>query len=206
MLQRSSAKTSSSSSWLLPTMTTTTTIVTVAPIQTESFRFMRERQFNMLARAHKRNHSQITLNSHNSNFFGGRLSAFRYEGRSSHLKKGPEFTKHMPTMQYNIDVWSAQQSLRKKWKGRNWRVVEMPFEKAPKVLQRVIPEQYTELPVMADPANGDYSNIRRKTFSQEELQEALFERQVLPMPVVRNVSKVTLDSFFSDSASAAAPR
>ena len=82
----------------------------------------------------------------------------------------------------------------------------MPFEKAPKVLQKIIPEQYTELPMMADPKNGDYSNIRRKTFAHEELQEALYERQVLPMPVKRSVSSVTLDSFFSNSSADAAPR
>lgn len=114
----------------------------------------------------------------------------------------------MPTLQYNVDVWNAQQTLRKKWKGRNWRVVELPFEKAPALLQKVVPEEYTELPMMADPKNGDFSNIRRKTFAQEDLQEALFgtEKKVLPTLVDRKVSSVTLDSFFSNIGSEGAVR
>ena len=84
----------------------------------------------------------------------------------------------------------------------------MPFQKAPAILQKVIPEEYTELPMMADPKNGDFSNIRRKTFSQEDLQESLFgtEKKILPTPVERKVSSVTLDSFFSNSGSEGAAR
>lgn len=149
------------------------------------------------------------MNNHNSNYFGGRLGSFRVNGSNNTLQKmGNFWRKHMPTQQYNVDVWNAQQTLRKKWKGRNWRVVEMPFEKAPALLQKVIPEEYTELPMMSDPKNGDFSNIRRKTFAQEELQDILFgtDRKVLPTPVERKLSSVALDSFFSNSGSEGAVR
>lgn len=167
------------------------------------------RSFNVLPREHRRAHTHLTISTHNSNYFGGRYANFRLPHSYNNPKKtGMTWRKHLPTLQYNVDVWSAQQTLRKKWKGRNWRIVEMPFEKAPALLQKVIPEEYTELPIMADPRNGDYSNIRRKTFSQEELQEILFgtDKKVLPMPVERKISTVTLDSFFSNSGSEGAVR
>lgn len=164
------------------------------------------RVFSLPPQRHRRSHTHLTLNYHNSNFLGGRTAYFRYHGKPLGKKHGAEWKKHRPTVDYNIDVWAAQQTLRKKWKGRDYRVVELPFEAAPAQLQKVIPEEYTELPMMSDPANGDFSNIRRKTFAQEDLQEALFGKRVLPNSVERNVSDVKLDSFFSNSGFEGTPR
>ena len=122
-------------------------------------------------------------------------------GRRSKYFGGAEWKRDIPSMQYNVDVWTAQQTLRKQWKGRDWDVFELPFEKAPTLLQRVIPEIHTEAPVMSDPANGDFSNIRAKVFDREELQDVLYpDFETKPYPKIekpKKDSKITLDSFFT---------
>lgn len=165
------------------------------------------RNFGLPKPSHRKVHSHLSLNSHNANYLGGRTAVFRFHGATK-AKHGAEWKRHEPTVRYNIDVWNSQQTVRRQWKGRNWRVVELPFEKAPAVMQKVIPEEYTEMPMMADPAKGDFSNIRRKTFAQEDLQEVLFGTgiKVLPSLVERGGSSVKLDSFFSCCGSEGAPR
>lgn len=172
------------------------------------------RNFELLARRHRRSHTHLTLPSHHSSYWGGRTAHFRVPQKSAKRFKenAPQWKLDQPTMQFNVDVWAGQQSLRRKWKGREWRVVELPFERAPAVLQRVIPELHSELPVMADPKTGDYTNIRAKTFAVEDpaLQETVYGSQQLPLPVKRSprgsTGGVTLDSFFSTAAEVGTPR
>lgn len=206
MLQRSLFSTSFSPSSFLLLQPTSTSLsaAALAPSLSAAARF--SRVFSLPPRRHRRSHTHLNLNAHNSNYLNGRTAHFRFNGRSPHRRHGAEWKKHRPTIEYNIDVWNAQQTSRKKWKGRDFRVVELPFEAAPAMLQKVIPEEYTELPMMSDPANGDFSNIRRKTFAQEDLQEALFGKKVLPSLVERNISDVKLDSFFSNSGFEGTPR
>lgn len=137
---------------------------------------------------------------HDANRFGGRSAYLREIGPFDHKKKGRLFKRDPETQQFNVDVWSAQQTLRKQWKGRDWDVVEMPFELAPKELQRVVPERYTDVPVMANPAANDFMNIRRKVYDREALQGALYATGAngqTPYPALQRVdrSAMTLDKF-----------
>lgn len=117
------------------------------------------------------------------------MAAFREVGNPKFTLGGPKWKVDTDLRQYNVDVWCAQQSTRKKWKARDWDVHEVPFDHAPSVLQRVLPEKYTELPVAADPSYGDYSNIDQKVFDIEELQDVLF-----PAPVGGSVAKTESDA------------
>lgn len=145
----------------------------------------------------RRRHTFNTLPTHDANRFGGRTAYLREIGPFDHKTKGRLFKRDPATQQFNIDVWSAQQTLRKKWKARDWEVVEMPFALAPRELQRVIPEVYTDVPQMANPTKGDFGNIRSKVYDREELQDALFGPESHPYPPLRRVdaSAVTLDKF-----------
>ncbi|CAJ1986801.1 mitoribosomal protein mS69 [Leishmania donovani] len=150
--------------------------------------------------SYRRQHTFNTLPMHDANRFGGRTAYLREIGPIDHKKKGRLFKRDLPTLQFNVDVWCAQQTLRKQWKGRDWDVVEMPFEMAPKELQRVVPEKYTDVPMMADPARHDYMNIRRKVFDREDMQDALFASggaDQPPYPAIQRVDKaaMTLDKY-----------
>lgn len=122
----------------------------------------------------RQRHTFNTLPVHDANRFGGRSAYLREIGPFDHKRKGRAFKKDPATVQFNVDVWAAQQTLRKRWKGRDWEVVELPFALAPREMQRVIPEVYTDVPVMADPARGDFRNLRRRVYDRESLQEVLF--------------------------------
>lgn len=155
-------------------------------------------QFDHPTQHYRRQHTFNTLPMHDANRFGGRTAYLREIGPIDHKKKGRLFKRDAATSQFNVDVWSAQQTLRKQWKKRDWDVVEMPFELAPRKLQQVIPERYTDVPMMADPARGDYMNIRRKVYDRETLQETLYagsEQQ--PYPSLQRVDRtaMTLDKF-----------
>lgn len=149
---------------------------------------------------YRQRHSFNTLPVHDANRFGGRSAYLREIGPIDHKKKGRLFKRDPRTVQYNVDIWCAQQTLRRQWKGRDWEVVELPFEAAPPVLQRVLPEKYTDVPIMADPSAGDCMNIRRKVFDREELQETLYGSTAggaLPYPAIQKVNKMamTLNKF-----------
>jgi hypothetical protein len=155
--------------------------------------------YNHLPTSHSRRHNHKTLPMDDANRFGGRSASLREPGKFDHKKRGARWKLDPELQQYNIDVWCAQQTLRKKWKARDWEVVELPFEHAPAALQQVIPELHTELPTMAAPAAGDYGNVRAKVYDREELQDVLFPRtETKPYPALRRVDKsaATLDSFF----------
>ncbi|KPI86949.1 hypothetical protein ABL78_3995 [Leptomonas seymouri] len=155
-------------------------------------------QFDHPSQHYRRQHTFNTLPMHDANRFGGRAAYLREIGPINHRKRGRLFKRDPATLQYNVDVWCAQQSLRKQWKGRHWDVVEMPFELAPRELQRVIPEKYTDVPVMADPARKDYMNIRRKVYDRESLQDALYTGSGQPpYPPLQRIDKATmsLDKF-----------
>lgn len=155
-------------------------------------------QFDHPKQHYRRQHTFNTLPMHDANRFGGRSAYLREIGPFDHKKKGRLFKRDPATLQFNVDVWCAQQTLRKQWKKRDWDVVEMPFELAPRELRRVIPEKYTDVPMMADPARHDYMNIRRKVYDREDLQEALYgSSSQPPYPAVQRVDKsaMTLDKF-----------
>ncbi|KAG5485703.1 hypothetical protein LSCM4_06661 [Leishmania orientalis] len=150
--------------------------------------------------SYRHQHTFNTLPMHDANRFGGRTAYLREIGPIDHKKKGRLFKRDPATLQFNVDVWCAQQTLRKQWKGRDWDMVEMPFELAPKELQRVVPEKYTDVPMMTDPARHDYMNIRRKVFDREALQGALYASGSggsLPYPAVQLVDKdaMTLEKY-----------
>nr|CAJ2468530.1 unnamed protein product [Leishmania braziliensis] len=150
--------------------------------------------------SYRHQHTFNTLPMHDANRFGGRTAYLREIGPIDHKKKGRLFKRDLATLQFNVDVWCAQQSLRKQWKGRDWDVVEMPFELAPKELQRVVPEKYTDVPMMTDPVHHDYMNIRRKVFDREALQGALYPSggaDQSPYPAIQRVNRaaMTLDKY-----------
>ncbi len=156
------------------------------------------RTFNHVPTSSRRRHTHMQLPTHDSSRFGGRLAYMREIGPINNKYRGKAWKGVPELQQYNVDVWCAQQTLRKKWKARDWEVMEVPFEKAPKVLQRVIPEKYTELPVMTDPKNGDFENIQTKVFDREELQDALYPHMAkhpFPRLLTVNRSAATLDTF-----------
>ncbi|KEG10776.1 hypothetical protein DQ04_03301040 [Trypanosoma grayi] len=146
----------------------------------------------------RQKHSFNTLPLHDANRFGGRTAYLREIGPVNQKKQGRRFKKDMRTVQFNVDVWCAQQTLRKKWKQRDWEVVEVPFRLSPKEQQRVVPELYTDVPQMTDPAHNDFSNIHSKVYDREELQADLFGAAgPLPYPPLQRVDKqaMTLDKF-----------
>lgn len=149
----------------------------------------------------RQRHSYNTLPTHDANYMGGRLAQLREIGpinakvRSRLFKRTPELS------QYSVDIWCAQQTLRKRWKARDWDVVELPFCAAPKVLQRVIPELYTDVPQMADPANGDRRNLHHRVFDAEELQHIIMSESRMdaaPATLVSRLQVVKRDSMTLD--------
>lgn len=101
----------------------------------------------------RRQHTYRTLPLHDANRFGGRSAYLREIGPFDHKRRGRLFKRNSALSQWNVDVWCAQQTLRKKWKGRDWVVMELPFLSSPKLLQRVIPEIYTDLPTSSEDLN-----------------------------------------------------
>ncbi|ORC86927.1 uncharacterized protein TM35_000252230 [Trypanosoma theileri] len=147
---------------------------------------------------HRSRHSFNTIPLHDANRLGGRTAYLREIGPVNQKTRGRRFKKDPRTVQFNVDVWCAQQTLRKRWKQRDWEVVEVPFRHAPAEQQRVVPELYTDVPMMTDPARQDYSNIRSKVYDREALQHVLFgATNTLPYPPLQYVDKkaMTLDKF-----------
>lgn len=97
----------------------------------------------------RQQHTYRTLPLHDSNRFGGRTSYLREIGPFDHKRRGRLFKRQRELAQWNVDIWAAQQTLRKKWKSRDYMVVEMPFLQSPAALQRVIPEMFTDIPICA---------------------------------------------------------
>lgn len=95
----------------------------------------------------RQQHTYRTLPLHDANRFGGRTAYLREIGPFDHKRRGRLFKRQRELSQWNVDVWAAQQSLRKKWKSRDYFVVEMPFLQSPQLLQRVIPEVFTDVPI-----------------------------------------------------------
>lgn len=98
---------------------------------------------------YRQRHTYRTLPLHDASRFGGRSSYLREIGPFDHKRKGRLFKRNAELSQWNVDVWAAQQTLRKKWKGRDWVVMEVPFLCSPRALQRVIPEMFTDLPPLS---------------------------------------------------------
>lgn len=149
----------------------------------------------------RRKHTHDSLPLDDANRLGGRTAYFRMPGKINMKKCGERFVRDPTVVGYNVDVWAAQQSLRKRWKGRDWEVVEVPFSEAPKVLQRVIPELYTELPKAVVTPEGK-RNVRDVVVDREDFQHVLYPRSsVPPYPAIRRESPVekqsALSSFFS---------
>lgn len=123
----------------------------------------------------RQRHTFRTLPIHDANYFGGRLANLREIGPVDGKKRGRLFKRNKDLAQFNVDVWCAQQTLRKRWKQRDWDVVELPFSIAPRELRRVLPELYTDIPQMVDASgNGDCSNVRSRVYPVEDLQNEIF--------------------------------
>ncbi|KAG8341612.1 hypothetical protein TRVL_07560 [Trypanosoma vivax] len=147
---------------------------------------------------HRKRHTFNTLPLHDANRFGGRTAYLREIGPVNIKGRGRRFKKDHRTVQFNVDVWCAQQTLRKRWKQRDWEVVEVPFALAPREQQRVIPELYTDVPQMADPDRMDFTNIRNKVYDREDLQAVLFpSANSPPYPAIQRVDRdaITLEKF-----------
>ncbi|CBH13493.1 hypothetical protein, conserved [Trypanosoma brucei gambiense DAL972] len=146
----------------------------------------------------RQRHTFNTTPLHDANRFGGRTAYLREIGPVNIKKQGRRFKKDPRTVQFNVDVWCAQQTLRKRWKQRDWEVIEIPFRLVPREQQRVIPELYTDIPQMTDPARNDFSNIRNKVYDREELQGVLFPAAgTMLYPPLQRVDKqaMTLDKY-----------
>jgi hypothetical protein len=116
-------------------------------------------------------------------------------------KKGRRFKKELSVCQFNVDIWCAQQTLRKRWKQRDWDVHEVPFTLAPRVLQRVIPEMHTAVPAGLDHSLRSYVNLHSTIIDREEIttvlypdDECLASRIYVPIRRVDR-SLMTLDKF-----------
>lgn len=160
---------------------------------------------------HRMRHTYRTLPLHDANKFGGRTAYLREIGPFDAKKRGRLFKKQIEIVQWNVDMWCAQQSLRKRWKQRDWVVLELPFQLSPPRLQRVIPEIYTDVPLglssmgaiegeHTDPNPPDRyarlqsNNVRQAVFDVEDVQAVLFGG-VKPYPNLcrRRESPSTLD-------------
>lgn len=159
-------------------------------------------EFSVQKPSSRRRHTARTLPLHDSNRFGGRLAYMRMPSTKTKKYSGERWTFDERLLQYNTDMWVAQQTLRRQWKSRDWDVVELPFALAPQELRQVIPELHTEFPKSVDARNGKYGNVRDVVVPCEDLQDALFPRsEVKPYPTVFTPRDVptrgaTLDSFF----------
>ncbi|CUE79201.1 Hypothetical protein, putative [Bodo saltans] len=158
------------------TLPTTTSLVGSVAALCSTMRCVSTARFDHPPYADRQKHTYRTLPIHDANYFGGRLANLREIGPVDGKKRGRLFKRNPEIAQFNVDVWCAQQTLRKRWKQRDWEVVELPFSLAPAAMQRVIPEVYTDVPQMVDPSSSstDRSNIRSKVYALEDVQEAVF--------------------------------
>ena len=145
-------------------------------------------------------HDHVQLPLHHSSFFNGRLAHMRVPMQRKMV--GRLWRRDRGVVQYNVDVWIAQETLRRQTKARDWEVVEVPYRLAPAELQRVIPEKHTELPQMVDAGRGDGRNVRNLVFDREAMQDVLYSKHAeKPYPTIRRVERspgsATLDTFFS---------
>eukprot|EP00796_Vickermania_ingenoplastis_P009559 gene9559-6715_t len=154
-----------------------------------------------------------------------RTAYLREIGPFDHKRKGRLFKRDHEMVQWNVDIWCAQQSLRRRWKSRDWSVVEMPFQVAPPALQRVLPETHTDIPQMIpqnyfshchehcspSPSSATSSgyqppedryhktfthNVRQQVFDVEEVQNSLFGGcNVYPIPQRIDRTAMTLEKF-----------
>ena len=160
------------------------------------------REFDPQPRLHRQFAMYKRLPSNYTSRFGGRLSRLRTgvqaRGPGNFAKKVPDWKKDEPLRRYNIDVWWAQETLRREWKGRDFDVYELPFALAPAALRRVIPQRYTEPFVPRDAARGDLRDVTEATFPVEELQAALFPGATppYPAPLARKPTDLAIDRFF----------
>lgn len=142
-------------------------------------------QFDHPRFSFRQRHTYHTLPMHDANKFGGRTAYLREIGPFDHKRKGRLFKRNLEISQWNVDVWCAQQTLRKKWKARDWEVIEVPFALAPPEMQCVIPEAYTDLPVaVAASGSAGACNLRRKVYDREQLQEMLYGQSPY-QPIIR---------------------
>eukprot|EP00758_Cryptobia_borreli_P001734 Tbor_TRINITY_DN2488_c0_g2::TRINITY_DN2488_c0_g2_i2::g.2643::m.2643 len=168
---------------------------------TQQCRLIHKGKFKMSDRLIRVRNTHMTLSERTPQLFGGRLASMR-QYKNNRKVRGRTFTKDPKIVQFNVDVWNAQQTLRRKWKKRDWEVVEVPYEIAPPALQRVIPDIYTDVPLID--TDGDVSknifsrdyvnnnntalnssnrainknsrNIRDMVFDREEIQDVLYAK------------------------------
>ena len=120
------------------------------------------RPFNIEPPAWRKLHTYNQLSPNSSTRFGGRLKRFRQARQTAPVHPGRAYPlqpwKRQPHMiQYNVDVWWAQETLRREWKGREFDVYEVPYQQLAMMtssegqqqrqqhpLLRVVPHPYTE--------------------------------------------------------------
>lgn len=173
------------------------TAVAVATTQT---RCIHKGEFSTPTTLNRQGNSHISLPIRSSQRYGGRWAAFRVKAPAKRMFVKKMFTQDPKVVQFQADVWNAQQTLRRKWKSRDFEVVEMPFSLAPPTLRGVIPDIHTDAPQPLNEKSGDYSNANSKVFDREELQQVMYSSSdsgVQPYPKLLKpvVTPMTLDSF-----------
>eukprot|EP00759_Apiculatamorpha_spiralis_P040715 PhF_6_TR39591/c0_g1_i1/m.58672 len=106
---------------------------------------------------------------HEPQKFGGRIAHVKQyvtvkHGSGTLWKKDPKMRERV------LAVFEAQQFSRREWKSRDYDVYELPYEFAPKEMQRVIPDLYTEIPIRAN----DGTNLRQKVYDRETMASVLY--------------------------------
>lgn len=192
MMSRGSTTTLSAAMSLSSTTATTTNQV----------RSIHKGEFKVDTALKRRFNSHISAPIWSSQRFGGRWAAFRVKAPAKRAFVKKTFTQDPQIIQFQADVWNAQQTLRKKWKGRDFEVVELPFALAPAALRGVIPDIHTGAPRCTDELRGDYSNIQNKVFDREEVQQVMYskageaqQQQPYPTLLKPTTSPMTLDNF-----------
>ena len=169
---------------------------------TNQVRNIHKGEFKVDTAIKRRYNSHTSTPIWSSQRFGGRWAAFRVKAPAKRMFVKRTFTQDPMIIQFQADVWNAQQTLRKKWKGRDFEVVELPYSLAPAALKGVIPDIHTGAPKCTDELRGDFSNIQNKVFDREEVQQVMYskvgeaqQQQPYPTLLKPTASPMTLDNF-----------
>ena len=149
------------------------------PIQETLSSSMRERHF-----------SYMKTPRHESQRFGGRACRIRQSMPLAH-GAGLQHLKYPEIKEQILSVYEAQERSRREWKSRDYDIYEMPFSLAPRELQRVIPEPYTELPLRASTG----ALLSHVIFEREVVAKELFPDQLISTFPKPDPANPTLDEF-----------
>ena len=137
----------------------------------------------------KRHFTYMKFPRHERSRFGGRAVRVSSTGQLA-----PQHLRDPRTKTRMLAVYEAQEFSRRRWKGRDYEVYELPFSLAPKELQRVVPELHTECPLRA---GTDGTNLRHKVYERSALPAEVFGNGKVALPVVPKVTnKCTFDKMY----------